>query len=231
MATSLEAIDHLICKLSKSQSKQSINIFCFGDSLTHGTYNDNFFDKSPYANTLYKLIKAYLKDDGIKLSIKTKGIPGQCAMDMKDKLHKYLMRHKNGEYNIDLMIILGGTNDIAQGYYENEQIISSIIELHKSCHSAGILKTLLITIPECKNETTKLVSSRNNINGKLIEFYQENMDKMYLFDMNKVMKYNDNDNDNIWSLDGIHLSPVGYQTMAQHIFNVLKSQSWLKQMM
>ena len=59
------------------------------------------------------------------------------------------MKHKSGEYCIDLMIILGGTNDIGQGYYENEQIIQGIIDLHRSCHSVGILKTLLITIPEC----------------------------------------------------------------------------------
>lgn len=227
MATSLEAIDALIQRLSKPKSKQVINIFCFGDSLTHGTYNDNFFDKAPYSHTLYKLIKSYLRDDGIKLSIKTKGIPGQCAVDMKDNLGKYLTRHKNGEYHIDLMIILGGTNDIAQGYYENEQIISSILNLHRSCYSVGILKTVLITIPECKNQTTKLVEIRNDINKKLIEFYQDNKDKMYLFDMNTIMKYNENDN--LWSSDGIHLTPFGYQTMAHHIFNLLQ-QSWLKLM-
>ena len=67
----------------------------------------------------------------------------------------------------------------------------------------------------------------------MIKFYEENVDKMYLFDMNKMIKYsppNDSlssESDNIWSSDGIHLSPFGYEKMAQCIFNVL--QPWLKQ--
>ena len=230
MAATLQAIDALIDRMSNEE--RVINIFCFGDSLTYGTYNNNFFDKAPYSKTLYKLIKSYLNDNGnlndkYKLSIKTRGIPGLCAMDMKDKLNKYLLKHKNGEYNIDLMIILGGTNDIGQGYYENKQIISSIIDLHKSCHSTGISKTLLITIPQCKNQTTQLVKIRDEINTKLIQFHQENQNKVLLFDMNKEIPYSDNNK--IWSQDGLHLSPLGYEKMANCIFNIL--QPWIKKLL
>ena len=39
------------------------------------------FDKSPYSHTLYKLIKPSIE---YKVSIKTKGMPGLCAIDMKE---------------------------------------------------------------------------------------------------------------------------------------------------
>eukprot|EP01083_Nonionella_stella_P067073 177159_1 len=218
--------------------KAKLNILCFGASLVAGFYKDwdnwyldeetqkpNATFYSPFSNTLQSLIISNFKMDKSELNIVTRGVPGQCAVNMMDRLNKCLKEHKNIQF--DLVMICAGTNDIAW-VKDTQKIIDKIIEMHAFCHTNGI-KSVIITIPECERQNDAVIQKRNEINNSLKQYADSNPNNVMLFDLYSKLKYHclDTEKKELYWNDGLHFTPVGYKYWGQMIYQFLLP--WIQQ--
>lgn len=115
-----------------------IRILCIGDSLTSGYYGDRHV-YHPFSIQLSKLLNTNIADE---FELITRGIGGEKVHQMYARLQKLLVTEKP----LDLVIILGGLNDLIK-LDISVDIFKEVISLHELCHSFGI-STVSMTIPE-----------------------------------------------------------------------------------
>jgi lysophospholipase L1-like esterase len=137
----------------------------------------------------------------------------------------------------DLVIILGGTNDLA--YLDTRDgSAMDITEGLKRCYqhvlSSGS-NLVCLTVPERKIDTlsstiaVKARDARLRLNV-LIETYvweyqdqhQDNKPNVYLWDMAQKAPFSDADQ-GLWSSDGLHMSTAGYDFVGDEIAGFVSS--------
>ena len=132
---------------NKSTEREGWKILAFGDSLTKGYYNYGM-KYHPYSTTLAKLLQSQGSvevriKEGLylltKQKIETAGVNGEVTSRMLERLPEELL-----DKHFDVVIILGGTNDL--GWVTQETIAKIIKKLHEMAHKAGS-KSLMVTIP------------------------------------------------------------------------------------
>jgi len=210
-----------------------LRILAFGDSLTTGNIGGELneaLDK-PYTIHLSKLLRENHPD--IAFDVNNKGIYGELVCgQMTERLPKVLKEY--GPY--DLVIILGGTNDIIE---VKKGLEDSLFEGIKRLHGLVVgqgAKCIALTIPETdvyfrdlgkrglswvKEEGEKI---RLVVNDKLRKFVNECDDKIILCDLaEKFPQQNlsSADLEKFWS-DGLHFTEEGYIKMAQIIYEDMK---------
>ena len=212
-----------------SYETSSINILCFGDSLTSGYYNHGR-GKHPYSIRLNQLLNAGGQHH---FKIVTQGKVGEMVHgSMTKRLPKVL----NQGLRFDWVIILGGTNDVAhvKNFGDDEEftrelinvwspkIVKDIEKLHETARRYGA-RTVLITIPETAYELWPEFQSirymRLSVNSALRQYVTQVRDTTVLCDLavklprsslsSELRKF-------YWN-DHIHLNPVGYDKMAEII--------------
>lgn len=157
---------------SSTHETKTFTILAFGDSLTEGIMRIDPVSFHPYTIQLQKLLAKTSNNQNIIL--KNLGVSGELASDMPSRLNKYLNN------NINLVIILAGTNDyiwlvadqqkitrfelleqVKQGSQiptntdlsqKIDKIYRNILKLHEICHSQRII-TGIVTLPDIKFET------------------------------------------------------------------------------
>ena len=235
-------------------------IFCYGDSLTAGTSppNDELHPYGPYLEHSLRSIIISSDDNREALSRKTKvdpqtpstpivrwfGLPGWTAEAMAQSLStQYGLDAMLRSRNVNLAIILAGTNDLA--YEKNSRkILDSILALHEAAHGEGV-PTLAIGIPtsgwqSVSEETRVLAQSVNEGLKSWVEDkqQQQRQGKMQRSqqsskEANNSSKYTSVDytpfpiqiferNSGLWSPDGLHFSPSGYKFIGTSLASVVK---------
>ncbi|XP_031561161.1 uncharacterized protein LOC116297137 [Actinia tenebrosa] len=209
-----------------------VRILAFGDSLTQGhTYQLTHFH--PYTHRLRQLLQEH---KSVKFDVDNAGITGEFVRDQMTKRLPLLLR-KNGPYN--LIIILGGTNDLGDfNPGEEKALFKEIVSLHDIAHEHGA-KTLLLTIPESDyifkdmgaNGTSYIKEDgekgRILINGMLRDFAKEN-DDVTLCDLDQEHRHTnlkEEEKVKYWD-DGLHYTPEGYDRMGEIIFEKIKHLYW-----
>ena len=204
-------------------------ILAFGDSLTEGYVNDQ--KCQPYTLRLSKLLSERFPDTAFQVD--NKGIYGELVYgQMTVRLSEVLK--ECGPYN--LVIILGGTNDICEAKEGMENsLFEGIKSLHATVRTHGA-KSIVVTIPETdvnykdlgrnglswvkeRGESIRLV-----VNEKLREYVKECGDNVTLCDLAVKLpqqSMNAEDLDKFWR-DGIHFTEDGYNKMAEIIFEEIK---------
>lgn len=169
-----------------------------------------------------------------EITIYVEGVSGDCVLtslggDFADRLGAAL---SDSEY--DLIIVLGGTNDLAYKLDDGLQGAIEIFEQGLKPLYNFILQTtksslLLMTVPMRSADVSQASwsrsarESREHLNHLILEWAQQE-ERAYSMDLSRlvpfpvpvVVKGNDDEEDNrfgegsYWSSDGLHMSKSGY---------------------
>lgn len=217
----------------KKFDKNLFRILAFGDSLTTGNIGGELheaFDK-PYTIGLLNLVRE--NHAGTSFEVDNMGIYGELVCgEMSERLPKVLK--ECGPY--DLVIILGGTNDIIEPKQGLEDtLFDGIKRLHAEVKGQGA-KCIALTIPETdihfkdllKNGLSWVKEEGENIrllvNDKLRRSVKGHNDKIILCDLAEKFPQHSlsgEDLDKLWS-DGLHFTEEGYNKMAEIIYEDMK---------
>lgn len=221
--------------MQTAQRKIVKKILAFGDSLTHGdTYNltQDPPHVHPYTLRLQELLQGHFKD--IDFCVNNVGIYGEFAQkEMTSRIPKVLQ--DQGPY--DLVIILGGTNDLGEMYSLGDEraVFDAIQELHLTSLASGA-KTMLLTIPETDyiyenmgKDGTSYVKQQGEegrlLINEMLRQFAEKTTGVTLCDFDKEHPHTSlskEDKVKYWD-DGLHFTPEGYDRMGEIIFEHMKN--------
>ena len=207
--------------VARTQEKEAEKrILCVGDSITEGYYKGgNAFH--PYTKKLTELLNA--EKNNVTYNIYNEGISGECVYpEMLNRMPQLLQKYKP----LDLVIIIGGTNDLMHKNCTEGHLFEKIKEMHEMAHQAGI-KTVAVTIPDSnaaqlpgRNEKEDTWES---VNDKLRE-YAQGKDNVIFCDLAEELPYRtltDDERKKYWD-DLLHYTPLGYDRMAEVIYDVIQ---------
>jgi lysophospholipase L1-like esterase len=209
-----------------------VRIFCYGDSLTHGSSPPSF-SSFPYGPHLERELNQSIDDNtAVEVMVRWRGLPGWTAVSMAQNLHdpKFgLVSAIHGISNppLSLVVILAGTNDIGTltcgggGGSRNEgnnanAIIDPIIQLHRACldfcadgDCNKLIRTIALGIPGSawqKQNPTALKLCMEVNNG--LRHFASMEDRVIYVDF--PLPY---DGEDEWNVDGLHMSERGYEAL------------------
>lgn len=212
----------------------SRSILCFGDSLTSGYYNHghNFH---PYSQRLSQLLNS---EGRLKYYVKTSGKVREMAHgSMARRLPEVL----GNSSRFDWVIILGGTNDVAhvKNFGDDDSFMNQLISvwkprivrdievLHEIAHRYGA-RTVLLTIPETAYEAwpnyKTLWVMRSRLNEDLRDYARRSQGNVVLCDLATQLprhSLSPQAQAILWN-DHLHLTPYGYDKMAEIVYQCLK---------
>ena len=115
-------------------------ILCFGDSLTAGyqsaTPASPTIRETPYGLFLQERL-------GIRARIEVSGICGELTADMAMRYRRDVLERKP-----DLVVILGGTNDLGWNA-RPEEIMRNLLKMYEQARGAGI-RLVAVTVPSLR---------------------------------------------------------------------------------
>lgn len=217
---------------TKAGSKRTLKILCFGDSLTAGQrprQKSKPLTFHSYSTKLEKLLQKGLQFEqrlrGFdSVLIHNRGKPGELAVGaMKRRLIGLL----KGNHTYDLVIILGGTNDL--GYLKKKPlqapnvttILKALVELHDLCHYFKV-KTFVATIPpplcELEKKCMETAARRRFLNVNLFNYATRSTSKAVFVDLARYFE-----SVKLFS-DFVHFTDYGYDKMADIFYYLIKEK-------
>lgn len=196
------------------------SILCFGDSLTGG-WSPTEKSFQPYCNHLSEL----LRKRGAGTTIVNSAVSGESTDEMVPRLLERLKKGPPADCGkcFDLVLILGGTNDLAQNPRDSAAVLNNLCMLHEAACKHGA-HSGAITIPYIR--TTKLQDEcdvdRCWVNARLCEFALQSKTRTFLVDLAAAIPQ-DQAHSMLWDPDCLHLSPQGYDACADLIDETAKA--------
>jgi len=198
--------------LSSNETSQ-ISILGFGDSLTAGFpgYDPSYRmgnEKSQYS---YWLIESAKQEGWQNIEFDNKGVPGELAQYMLSRLVTLL-----GKKSYDIIIILGGTNDIGWSI-DPLQIFENLRRLWMTAKESGA-KVVACTVPPIGSVYLPVQKSQEALNQKILKEILPNK-KILRIDLFTALADEEGllkpDYD---AGDGVHFSIEGYKSMGEFIW-------------
>ena len=184
-----------------------MRIVALGDSLTAGFQSPSFKNPSgkstPYGHFLQELL-------GESVEILIKGINGQLTFDMSRRLEYDVISLRPG-----YVIILGGTNDLGMGIGPIEAF-EQLKEMYERVKNSKI-QPISVTIPSIRRFDS-LIPPRKILNGFIQNYCQSHQQPC----VDLFMATAEPDSlrlAEIYSNDGLHLSTLGYQKIAELLYH------------
>lgn len=225
----IKEVKRLVDKIITKNRNTKV-IIAFGDSLTEGLFD---WPKSrkfhPYTIKLQQLIDDKIKSgtSELQITVQNAGVSGErLRKSMKQRLRRIVQ-----SANPDLVIILGGTNDLLDidkeaSDYNDDSLASNLLQdiqsLHLYCHYKGI-PTAALSIPETaiddRSANGTVAKLRRIVNKELRDFVTRNLTKSIFVDISDEIKRKGNEE--YWD-DGVHFSPLGYDRMGEIIYREIK---------
>jgi lysophospholipase L1-like esterase len=217
-------------KLTPSVSGE-LRILAFGASLVEG-YTNYGLTFHPFTIALQQKLAVLCPAQNIVVDVN--GQSGDRVLESLGGTYLYRLQASapppNGDAppKYDLVIILGGTNDL--GYLITQDdcpvvIMEGLRKCYQHILSAGS-GLVCLTVPERSlDEQTSMIAvkgrnARLHLN-ELIEAYvrdegqqRDDKTKVHLWDMARSAPYS---NDKLWSSDGLHMSKTGYDFVGEEI--------------
>lgn len=196
-------------------------ILCFGDSLTEGYTFQESGEFHPYSTALSKLLDEHCRQEAVVVD--TAGVSGEMVIPSMTHRLDQLLREASAPY--DWVIILGGTNDIGTGV-KGEDLLPHLLGLHNRSKETGA-KTLALALPQYINElqpgNEDYRSRKAKVNDGL-KVYCEQTDTSFFVDLWNGLPFCDLPAEErvLYWVDGLHMTPHGYDKMAAVIFDCLK---------
>lgn len=196
-----------------------VRILAFGDSLTEG-WCDFGTKFHPYTRKLQTLIQSLSKS----VDVVNRGVSGERTDQMSDRLP--LVLNRDGPF--DLVIILGGTNDLGLSLNKDgEPLFRRLRSLHELALRYSPL-SVAVTIPETGYEAmdrfTAVKKKRLQVNALLKKYVKDCGGKMILSDLSAKLpreSLSHEDRRKFWE-DDLHFTPAGYDRMGEIIFEDIK---------
>lgn len=195
--------------MTDQSDQKGYRIICFGDSLTYGWLPSFVEDDTPtpYANVLKEKVPSW--------EIIEAGCPGETARHMIERLPKVLDEHP-----ADMIIILGGTNDLGKANETGDTIFESLKTLHKMARERKMW-VVMLSIPrhglESEHRYNYIRQRRLEVNTKLFAFAAGEEDTTFIDFATRMKPYYDPE---YWS-DWLHFTPKGYEYMGEIILEGL----------
>ena len=207
-------------KSKQGENLNKIRILCIGDSLTSGYYGNRKI-YHPYSVMLGYLLKSNI---GNEFEIINRGVGGEKVhIQMYKRLEKLLVT----EAPLDLVVILGGLNDLIKLDLKVD-IFSEIEALHELCHAHGV-STVSLTIPETRMPLSKRVYSSYNeflvvwgiLNEKIRNYKSNWTISCDLARQFPLASLSDPEKRAWWSDDYIHPTIAGYDQIGRIIYDCI----------
>jgi lysophospholipase L1-like esterase len=192
---------------------QSLHILGFGDSLTAGT--PGFEPSLNWGDVEYQygfwLVKEATNAGFPQPTFDNRGIPGELAQTMLPRLTAIL-----GKTKFDVVIILGGSNDIGWGR-EVAEIFTDLKSLWNEAVNQEC-QVIACTVPPIRARFPPIQGAQTELN-RLIREQVLKTDSIFVVDTFQELsdskgllrsKYD--------SGDGLHLNKLGYRTMGEVIW-------------
>lgn len=167
-----------------------------------------------------------LKENHFQPTIDEKGQSGYRYAELFPLLGERLKSHA-----YDIVAILVGTNDIGitneddEFLYSTDQVIRNIETMYEMVFSSSDqVKLVAMTIPLLRQRRNHgpgpLDKRRTIINEWIRKYAVENMNRIYLLDVEKFMDPSDG---KLWD-DNIHFSEIGYDKLGEEMCQLLLSK-------
>ena len=148
------------------------------------------------------------------------GISGERVINsMSERLDGTL---KESKQPYDWIIILGGTNDLA--HRENpDKILASLSQMHDRAKETGA-RTLVLAIPQYTQEHSLNTEETAKVNAGLREYCEKSHSQSAFVDLHvklPLATLSNEEKQKYWS-NGLHMTPLGYDRMAEVVFDTLK---------
>ncbi len=176
-------------------------LIAFGDSLTRGYQSGIIFKETPYTSYIKPLL-------GDNWTLENKGINGELTSQMLARFNRDVINHKP-----DVVVILGGTNDIGWGV-DTKNIVDNLKTMIQKSLDAEIIP-IPCAIPSLIGYE-HLVLHRQVVNAEIVRFAKDkNLSFVDLFTVTADKNHN---LDRKYSNDGLHLNTDGYKLIAQAFY-------------
>ena len=215
-----EERDGIIESENKKEYEIQKKILCVGDSITEGYYNGGTAFH-PYTKKLSELLNAERND--VTYIVYNEGKSGEFVNpDMIKRMPILMDKYKP----LNLVIIIGGTNDCTKKECNVQDLFDDIKTLHEIAHKNGV-KTVAVTIPD--SNAPMLPGRREKedvwegVNDNIRDFARGN-EKVILCDLAEELPYRTMDDDErklFWD-DNLHYTPMGYDKMAEIIYDIIQ---------
>ncbi len=214
---------------------RSINIVCFGDSLTLGylspTRDSPFPESIPYG--------AYLRDWlDARAHVLVRGVCGETTEDMRRRFHPDVLDHKP-----EMVVILGGTNDLSVGI-SPETIMGNLQVFYDQAQANGLLP-VAVTVPSLREDgwlasegdggggvsaispaIKQAIAQRVVLNQSLKEYCGTRQIPVVDW-FAETCEPETQVLASVYSNDGLHLTTTGYRKLAEMIWAQVL-ENWLK---
>jgi acyl-CoA thioesterase I len=143
--------------------------------------------------------------------IRNAGIPGNVTAQMRARLSSDVLAYKP-----DVLIVMGGTNDIAQGYSQ-ATIIANLRAIVTTAQARGI-HVFLLTIPP--DSYPGMVSRISSLNGAIVALGTSL--KVRVTNITRPLSSSAGTYVAKYTSDGLHFSNLGAQVVANTIYARIK---------
>ena len=190
-------------------------IIAFGDSLTVGyqspTEDEEFPQPVPYTTFLNRKVEGLLRSraTGFRIELLNRGIVGELTNDMVDRFGHDVLGPRP-----DAVIILGGSNDLGWGM-DPSSVAENLAGMYEEALKNGI-RPVACTVPSVRGYDEG-IRPRLQLN-ELIKRYSGALG-VTCVDLFTATADSAGRLRAEYSNDGLHLSPLGYETMAEAIFS------------
>jgi lysophospholipase L1-like esterase len=165
----------------------------------------------PYTTSLSEKVKDLLRKRraGFRVEFLNRGIVGELTDDMVDRFGRDVL-----EPQPDAVIILGGSNDLGWGM-EPSSVAENLAGMYDQAMNNGI-RPVACTVPSVRG-FDEGIQPRLLLNG-LIKRHSRALG-VACVDLFTATSDSDGRLREEYSNDGLHLSPLGYEAMAEAIFS------------
>ena len=197
------------CQSPSVLSGSGLRILCLGDSLTAG-YCNGGFDEKPYSTTLQEALC------GIhEVMVEALGFSGWTSEQILENAEaspdRMLLRDGVA---FDVVIVMAGTNDIADRRIKIEEITTNLAKMHVMAQATGA-QTIAITIPESHAQQAladigvrwEAANKRIRDLPGIVGGMGGDAARVQVIDSTALIRYESNHN---WENDGLHMTEEGY---------------------
>ncbi|KIW00958.1 hypothetical protein, variant 1 [Verruconis gallopava] len=224
----------------RPRSPTAVSILAFGDSLTEG-YTDFGVRFHSYGLALKPALQKLCP--GLKrVTVDVEGQSGDCVLTSLRGEFQTRLQHAApaGKTKYDLVIILGGTNDLAykldRGLEGAEEIFEHGLKvLYDYVLGSTDASLLVMTVPEraIDKQSSPLAKrareAREHLNSLIKRWAAEQKERVFLMDLAPMVPFpaSNNDDDDgqpgkgYWSPDGLHMSVAGYDFVGEQLAGVI----------
>jgi acyl-CoA thioesterase I len=191
-------------KAPKPTPRKVYTFVALGDSLTSG-----YADPGPSWPTRLDTQDPYLR------LLHNAGVPGDLTADMRSRLSGDVLAYKP-----DVLFVMGGTNDIGH-YVSTATTIANLRAIIVAAKAKGIT-VVMMTIPP--DSYPAWAGQINSLNSQIVHL--ANSYVLAVVDVHAALSTSDGIYVGKFTVDGVHFSALGAQTVANTVQARVKRYGW-----